>query len=346
MGLLQRMEARPWADGKTITYRYHPVGAAKPINLGTDRAAALRKVLDMNGQPSGQTAVGTLRWVWERFTTDSPRWKKYSQATRDDYTDAWKQLGERLGDMHVGEINTAIVARYVHVERASAPRRADIEKSLLSRLFGYGIIVGVCTENATNDVEPHGGEARTKAAKPEVLAKFLTWLETQTPQMRIIGMAAEYCSLAGNRQVEFLPLTWDMVDEAAKEVRTVRAKQRGKKRGTVIEVVEVTPKLAALLGRLRALRGARGTDCVYVFPTRDNNKYSARGFKSLWQRSVQKALLEEVLTKEDRFTFNDLRAYYVTQHKTSRGHLPDLHKNKATTAGVYDRNTEVPREAL
>lgn len=34
MGLLPRMEAWRWADGKTITYRYHPVGK-KPIPLGT-----------------------------------------------------------------------------------------------------------------------------------------------------------------------------------------------------------------------------------------------------------------------------------------------------------------------
>lgn len=26
LGLLPRMEARLWADGKTTTYRYHPVG--------------------------------------------------------------------------------------------------------------------------------------------------------------------------------------------------------------------------------------------------------------------------------------------------------------------------------
>ena len=46
MGLLPRMEAVPRKNG--FTYRYHPVGA-KPINLGRDRDAAIRQVLDMNG---------------------------------------------------------------------------------------------------------------------------------------------------------------------------------------------------------------------------------------------------------------------------------------------------------
>lgn len=345
-GLLPRMEARPWADGKTITYRYHPVGR-KPVNLGTDKAAALRKVLDMNGQASdGANAAGTLRWVWQDFKQYSPRWKKYAQATRDDYESAWKQLDERLGHMHMAEIATPIVAQYVHVERADSPRRADIEKSLLSRLFGHGIKLGVCTVNATIGVEPHGSEARTTAVAPKVLATFLAWIEQQTPQRRIIGMAAEYASLAGSRKVEFLDLTWPQVDEAAGVVRTMRAKQRGSKRGEVVEHIAITPRLQTLLERLKALRSARGTDCLYVFPTRDNNAYTARGFKTLWQRCVLLAIQQNVLTKADRFTFHDLRAYYATMHKVSRGKLPDLHKNAETTARVYDRAKTVRREAL
>ena len=47
-----------------------------------------------------------------------------------------------------------------------------------------------------------------------------------------------------------------------------------------------------------------------------------------------------------RFTFHDLRAYYATTHKKERGTLPDLHKDPGTTAKIYDRNTEVSREAL
>lgn len=339
------MEARLWADGKTITYRYHPVGK-KPVNLGTDKAAALRKVLDMNGQADGGTQMGTLRWVWEEFKANSPRWMKYAQATRDDYESAWKQLDERLGHMHVAEITTAIVARYIHVERADSPRRADIEKSLLSRLFGHAIIHGLCSVNATTGVEPHGSESRTVAVDPAVLTRFLAWLELQTPQRRIIGMAAEYASLAGNRKVEFLDLCWPQIDEAAGEVRTKRAKQRGKMRGEVIEVIKITPKLQRLVDRLKVLRAQRGLDCLYVFPTRDNNAYTARGFKTLWQRCVILAIEEKVLTKGDRFTFHDLRAYYATMHKKDRGHLPDMHKNAAVTAQVYDRAREISRDAL
>lgn len=342
-GLLPRMEARPWADGKTVTFRYHPIGG-KPINLGTDRIEACAQVLRLLGKADDH---GTLRWVWEDFKARSPRWKKLADGTRADYETAWKQIDAVLGSMPIHQIDSTIVARYVHVERAAAPRRADIEKSLLSRLFGHGIKLGACTVNATIGVEPHGSEARTTAVDPQVLARFLAWVYAkQPPQRHVIAMGAEYASLAGSRKVEFLDLTWPQVDREAGKVRVFRAKQRGTKRGEIVDVIDITPNLAALLDRLEALRKARGVDCSYVFPTRDNNAYSARGFKTLWHRTVDDALAAGVLREADRFTFHDLRAYYATLHKQQRGNLPDLHSNPAVTARVYDRTKEVPRRAL
>jgi integrase len=340
IGLLPRMQARPWADGKTVTYRYIPA-AGKPMNLGTDRAEALRRVVAMLGQSDGH---GTLRWVWDDFTRrPSPKWAKLTDGTKTDYRTAWRQIDAVLGHLHVGSITPPIVARYVHVQRADAPRRADIEKSLLSRLFGHAIKLGVCSINATLGVEPHGSEARTEAPDVAVLAQFVEWVGRQTPQRRVIGLAAEFASLAGNRQVEFLPLTWRQVDRAAGVVRTVRAKQRGRKREQVVEVITITPRLADVLDRLEAIRVG---DCAQVFPTQDGNAYTARGFKTLWQRIVKAAIAAGVLTAETRFTFHDLRAFYATQHKVEHGTLPDLHKNRDTTARVYDRTREVKRSAL
>lgn len=341
MGLLPRMEARPWADGKTISYRYHPVGG-KPIALGTDKQAALRKVLDLTGQRDG---YGSLAWVWEKYQ-ESPRWLKLSPNTRSDYSLAWKQIAAVLGHMAADSIDAPTIARYVHIERAASPRRADIEKSLLSRIFGHGIKLGVCHINPTIGVEPHGSQPRTTAPDPTVLARFLTWLDQQTPQRQIIGHMAEYASLAGSRRVEFLDLTWPQVDFDAGVVRTKRAKQRGGKRGEVIEQVAMSTALRELLQRLLAVRNQRGTGCLYVFPTQGNNAYSDRGFKTLWQRCVADAMAEKVLSPSNRFTFHDLRAHYATVYKQQRGALPDLHANPAVTAQVYDRNKVVKRDAL
>jgi integrase len=336
-GLLPRMEAIP---GKRATlYRYHPMGG-KPLNLGHDRNAAIRQVLDLLGQAPD---TGKLRWVWEKYKEGS-RFKRLAEATRTDYEQCWKAIDPILGDMQIRDIDAPIVARYVRIEREEAPVRANREKALLSNLFAHGIDLGVCTENPAKHVRPNEEEPRTEAPDGALLAKFLAWVAKQTPQRQIIGMAAEYASLAGNRKVEFLQLTWPQIDRVAGEIRTFRAKQRGKKREQVVELVTISDDLTKLLDRLQAVRPGR--ECLYVFPTRDGNAYSASGFKTLWQRTIEQAIKDKVLTPETRFTFHDLRAHYTTQHKQIKGKLPDLHNNPETTARVYDRNKIVRREAL
>lgn len=336
-GLLPRMEAIP---GKRATlYRYHPVGG-KPINLGHDRLQACRKVLDLLGQAPD---TGRLRWVWESYK-ESRRFQRLAEATRADYEQCWKAIEPVLGEVQISEITAPIVARYVRIERSDAPVRANREKALLSNLFAHGIDLGVCTQNPAKHVRPNEEEARTEAPDPALLAKFLAWVAQQTPQRQIIGMAAEYASLAGNRKVEFLPLTWPQVDRKAGEIRTIRAKQRGKKREQIVEVVSISPAMEKLLVRLESIRPGR--ECLYVFPTRDGNAYTDRGFKTLWQRIMLDAIKEKVVPAAARFTFHDLRAYYATQYKDQRGVLPDLHKNPETTARVYDRSRIVRRDAV
>lgn len=330
-GLLPRMEPRPWRDGKTVTYRYHPVGS-KPINLGTDKTAAIRKVLDMNGETAHH---GSLLWVWEQWQS-SKRWKKLADGTRADYTLAWSQLDKHLGNLPVASITAPQVARYVHITRADSPRRADIEKTLLSNLCKHAIMLGVGQINPTIGVEPHGSEPSEVMPQTKVLKAFLGWLAQQTPQRRVIGHMAEFASLAGSRRVEFLDLAWTQVDEEAGVIRLPRAKQRGR---AIFDVVTISPAMKILLAGLPR-------DGAWLFTTRDGNPYSDRGFKTLWQRCMVDAIEAKVLRAQDRFNFHALRRYYTTMHKAVEGDLPDLHADKRVTSRVYDATKEIRRKAL
>jgi hypothetical protein len=53
-------------------------------------------------------------------------------------------------------------------------------------------------------VRPNEEEPRTEAPNALVLAHFLKWVNEQTPQRRIVGLAAQFASLVGARKVEFL----------------------------------------------------------------------------------------------------------------------------------------------
>ncbi len=47
----------------------------------------------------------------------------------------------------------------------------------------------------------------------------------------------------------------------------------------MIEQIEITPLISALLDRLTA---ARKEDCLYVFSNRSSNAYTQAGFKAMW----------------------------------------------------------------
>lgn len=287
------------------------------------------------------TTAAVIGKLWEEFQ-ETERWKRYSPDTRKDYTQCSGPLLLRFKDARASDIEAPDVARYLRKERKDAPVRANREIALLSNLFGLAIEFGQAKTNPCREVRRNEEQPRTETADPDDLRAFTGWLAAQGGQRAMMGMAAEYAALAGNRKVEFLDLSWPQVDRAAGHIRIKRAKQRGKKRGEVIEQIEITPPLAELLDRLEAVRGDK--ECLYVFTTKFGTHYTRDGFKGFWGKLMNEAIEAKVIAS--RFTFHDLRAYYATQFKRESGTLPDLHANPATTARVYDRNKIVKRKAL
>lgn len=328
-GLLPRMEARPKKNG--CTYRYHPLGG-KPINLGSDKEAAIRKVLDLNGDNSDRDTVAEL---W-RIYSESADWARLSDATKADYRQCWAQLKLRFSEASPVEITPPVLSRYLRIERKDAPVRANREVALMSNLMNLAVERGQLAANPCKQVRRNHEAPRPEAPGPEVLAAFLAWAAKRPGQAQIIAGMAEFAALTGNRRIEFRELHWPQVGDV---VRMIRAKQRGRQ---TVEVVAVSQALGALLDRLRKL--AKDDRVGAVFPTRNGSPYTEAGFKAMWGKLIDAAMADKAISK--RFTFHDLRAYHVTQHKAERGDLPDMHSNPGTTARVYDRTKEVKRRAL
>lgn len=330
LGLLPRMEARLWQDGKTITYRYHPVGG-KPMKLGNDRAAAIQKVLDLSR--SGSDA-GSVAELWRLYQA-APDWLDLAEATRTDYIQCSIHLLKTFGKAQASGIRPTDVNRYLRVERKDAPVRANREAALLSNLMNLAISRGDLDANPCKQVRRNKEQPRTEAPETAVLGAFVAWLVQSGGQRLVVAQMAEFAAYGGNRRVEFLRLTWAQVDRVGEVIRIQRAKQRG---SVVWEKIAIGPQMAELLDRIQ-----RGKS-EYVFCNRSGNPYSSRGFMANWGKWMAEAIEAGIVSK--RFTFHDLRAYYVTLHRTERGNLPDMHKNPATTARIYDRRKESKRGAM
>ncbi len=334
-GLLPRMETRPWADGKTITYRYHPVGG-KPIGLGTDRIAALRAVLEMNGLA---TDTGTIARLWEQYKS-SPSWHGLRPRTQSDYAEYSGHLLRVFGQTPAAEITAPDVSRYLRIERGQAPKRANREISLLGNLIGLAIERGEALHNPCRGGQVRRNPERARSSSPAVedLQALIRYAMVKGGQWRIVVMAARFAALAGSRQAEMLPLHWPQF--GADEVRIRRAKQRlGVEK---IERVRVSPALLGLRGELQAL--AKNTTLGAVFPNRQGNPYTAAGFAAMWGKLMREAAAAGIV--QSRFTFHDLRSFYVTQHVDQTAEVPNLHQSKTTTAKVYERSGVARRNAL
>lgn len=332
-GLLPRMEARPLKNGG-FSYRYHPAGGA-PIALGRDRETAIRKVLDLNGDNSDR---GTVAELW-RLYQQAPEWDALAESTRTDYLQCATPLLKTFGKMRAAAVRPAHVNRYLRVERADAPVRANREAALLSNLMNVAVNRGELDANPCRQVRRNTERPRSEAPEIGALAGFLAWANAEGGSAPVLASMAEFAALVGARRMEFIGLQWTQVGDDA--VRLIRGKQRGRKQ--VVDVVAISPALASLLERLRGR--AKDARIGPVFPTiKSDQPYTESGFKTMWNRLMTRAVDAGIVTQ--RFTFHDLRAYYATQHKIQRGALPDMHSNPATTARVYDRSKEAKRGAL
>lgn len=110
----------------------------------------------------------------------------------------------------------------------------------------------------------------------------------------------------------------------------------------LVERVASSPALATLRAELQA-QAADGK-LGAVFANRQGNAYTASGFAAMWQKLMRAAI--EAGAVQQRFTFHDLHAHYVTQHKAQAGALPEMHASPTTTAKVYERSKVARRSAL
>ena len=332
-GLLPRMEARPRKDGLT-TYRYHPMGG-KPVNLGTDRAAALRRVLDMNSRAGDQ---GTVAQIW-RLYQESSRWKRLADSTQRVYKEQWRILEPVWGGAPVEQVRPSDIARYLRVERADAPVSANREIALLSNLFKLAVERGDIDRNPCKEVSRNPEDPRTRLIERQELSPFIAWALQQGDSAVVLVSMAEFAALTGNRRMEFRTAHWTQVDDEL--VRLVRAK--GRRGQAKRELVAISEALRAVLARMKALEGYSPMGAIFRAP-KTGNPYSEAGFKAMWARLMDKALASGIVA--ERFTFHDLRAHYATYHKLQFGALPEMHADPATTARVYERSREVRRESL
>lgn len=330
------MDARRRADG-TFAYRYKLASGAY-VALGADQRGrplsglheAKRRALEIE---AGPVDFDTIAGVARRYFA-SPMFAALAERTKRDYLDyCWPQLERRFGHMTPDALRAADVARYLRVERADAPVRANREVALLSTLFQFAIEAGEATGNPCRQVRRNKERPRTHVPEPEHIEAFVRYAEAKGESSLVVALLGLAVAFGGARRAEILAATQSAVTEAGLRLR------EQKTTGGKEYLIEWGPQLRAAIERALELARRRGS--IYLFPNRAGVPYTEAGFKAMWS----KIMADYVAAGGTRFRAHDLRAYFVTR-KLEAGENPETHIDPATTRRVYDRRRTVRRGGL
>lgn len=335
LGLLPRMDARPRAKGG-YTYRYL-THDRRYINLGHDRAQAIQKVLEMERRaPTSGTVEELVRTYLQSTTFD-----QLGARTKDDYLRHSKHILRIFGRMQAADVKPPHIARYLRIERKDAPVQANREIAFFASCYQEGIEQGLVESNPCREVRRNKEKPRNRLPSDTDIKTFMAVAKRRGAGSELIGIMGRFTALTGRRRAEFLTLMHSQVSDKGITLEFAKDKaDEAKRKG----FIPWTPALRQVFEDAKSIKrpGEAPPASVYVFPNRRGQAYTEQGFKAMWSKIMNDWLAED--RTRQRFTFHDLRAYYVTV-MVDRNENPETHSNPATTRKIYDRRRVVKIKA-
>lgn len=295
---------------------YYVDALGKWNNLGRNhsKAMALHATFDR-----ADGAIHTLRDLSDRYMAEISPLKAESTYRSDRLRN--KELLKRYGHIPVQEITPRMI--YQVMDKRSEQDRevsANRELALLSHMFKKAIRWGAA------DVNPCLGIERFKETPRE---RYITDDEYLAFREFVGNPIAAYMDLkllTGLRQGDMLAMRRADIDDEGIHVTVQKTGRR--------MIIEWTPLLHAAVDAMLATH-PKLVISMFVICTRQGTRYTADGFRAIWQRKMKSALKAGVLT--ERFREHDLRA--KTGSDTTLEHASNLlaHLDRKTTERHYQR---------
>lgn len=266
--------------------------------------------------------VGQLldRFVPEHFPT-------LARRTQIDCLRHIETLRGLWGDVEADKLTARMIGQWMN----GGPARGKIQRgkivSMLATMYKYAVGEWfVVDSNPTRDLRMPKSKPRTRYVTP---SEFEAVKAVASPRLRA---AMDLAYITGQRQGDILKLRWDHID-GNKRVIHLRQGKTGKRFG-----IYITEAVEEVLMRCKRMTPALPKE--YVLRTREGKRYTSPGFRTMWQRTMQKAVDTGAI--KEPFTFHDLRAACASDHADIEDAAKLLgHQNSQMTRTVYDRSIRV-----
>lgn len=312
--------------------RWYIIDRADPASPPRKKTVAGPKALlsELHGiVEQSNSRQGTVGWVMEQFRKSS-KWQELGELTQKDYryvervlTSLPVKAGGHFSDL-IAERLTRVAVQIVveRVAQEGTPTKANKIQRYLSRLFAWAQNHVGLTHNPAFGVEKVRERKRRRLPAHKAYDAVLAYAMKRaaiTPNAK--GSIAPYlpwfleltylCRLRG---IETLTLTLQHKTKAG--INTNRRK------GSKDNTVKWTPRLRrawngaiayreGVLAR-KARQRVMVPDSDALFLNRDGQPLDKDGLDTLWQRFINDAMREGVITREERFSPHDLKRKGIT----------------------------------
>lgn len=287
-------------------------GARKWINLGKTEPDMYRKLAEIK---AGEFNKGTLGEYLTTYQTDVIPTKAASTQIENKRQIA--VLRKVFGHMRPHEITPVFIYQFMDARGKTSQTSANREKALLSSVFSYLIRWGVVSLNPCKEVHAFTEKPRDRYVEDW---EYKAVYNQASP---LIQVTMELAVISGMRQGDILNIR--LIDCQTDGIHLVQNKT-GKK-----QIFEWTKDLRAVVKRAKKLRTV--TSATHLISSEKGKPYASSGFKSIWQRTMNRAIENGAI--KERFTFHDLRGKAASEHQ--RGDKLLGHNDPKTTAKHYQR---------
>lgn len=259
-------------------------------------------------------------------------WKKEVGANRGKKTKAndeyqLREIGKRFEKFRAQDIKPPKIAEFLK-QFKDRPRSYNAYRAMLRELMRFAEEMGY-RDPGTNPVQA----IRTMTIKArdryitdselrriKVGAIYPTWRGGQRPadpderrkqrnrSGRMITCLIDLAYLTGQRISDLLGLEWSEVGEGGILFEPGKLQHST---GAKI-MIEWTPRLRAVILRLKEMRMERPGKSAWVFCTLDGRRYTYSGASTLWKRALKRSGVSGC-------TFHDLRAKAITDKDEAEG---------------------------
>jgi len=278
--------------GKAYYYVTSEGGKRKWLPLGSDKAAALSKWAELEGDTCSGARQGTVVYCLDRYVVEILPSKTIK--TQAKYKRSAEAIRKVFGAMMIDAVQPKHL--YQYLDRHPKPKVANGDIKLFSVVFGFAMRWGECDRNPCFGVKRHPEPPRDRYITDQEMNRVI---ELAPDRMRVV---IEMAYITAMRKSDLLNI---LLSDISEEGLYVKQGKTGKK-----QLFEWTHELRRIVTEARKLPRRIGT--FFLFTTRAGTQYSASGFDSNWKRLIKKTGIENI-------HFHDIRGKAITDAKRDSG---------------------------